>query len=152
MTKRSNAVYIISVAAELAGVHPQTLRIYERKGLIEPFRTPGGTRRYSDEDLERLGLIQELTAEGVNLEGVRRILELQTDNNRLRAQVDRLRRLLGEAQSRPGAEPARGSTVFQGNVGRRRHLPDIRREGPFGERAAITAHAVRLAVVARSLE
>ena len=64
MTRRSNAVYIISVAAELAGVHPQTLRIYERKGLIEPFRTPGGTRRYSDEDLERLGLIQELTAEG----------------------------------------------------------------------------------------
>jgi MerR family transcriptional regulator/heat shock protein HspR len=132
MTNRSNAVYIISVAAELAGVHPQTLRIYERKGLIEPFRTPGGTRRYSDEDLERLGLIQELTADGVNLEGVKRILELQEDNNRLRAQVDRLRRLLGEAQARTGADPERGSTVFQVNLGRRRNLPDIRREDPFG--------------------
>ncbi len=90
MTNKSNAVYIISVAAELSGMHPQTLRIYERKGLIEPYRTPGGTRRYSEEDLERLGLIQELTSVGVNLEGVRRILELQEDNRRLRAQVDRL--------------------------------------------------------------
>ncbi|MDJ0924247.1 MAG: helix-turn-helix transcriptional regulator [Acidimicrobiia bacterium] len=133
MTKRSNAVYIISVAAELAGVHPQTLRIYERKGLIEPFRTPGGTRRYSDEDLERLGLIQELTAEGVNLEGVRQILDLQSENNRLRAQVDRLRRLLGEAQSRTGADGPRGATVFEVNLGRRRNLPDIRREDPYGE-------------------
>ncbi len=131
MSKKRNAVYIISVAAELAGVHPQTLRIYERKGLIEPFRTPGGTRRYSEEDLERLGLIQELTAEGVNLEGVRRILELQEDNNRLRAQVERLRRLLGEAQARTTSEPQRGSTIFEVNVGRRRNLPDIRREGPF---------------------
>jgi MerR family transcriptional regulator/heat shock protein HspR len=132
MTKKSSAVYIISVAAELAGVHPQTLRIYERKGLIEPFRTPGGTRRYSDEDLERLGLIQELTADGVNLEGVRRILTLQAENNRLRAQVDRLRRLLGEAQSRAGADISRGASVFQVNVPRRRNLPDIRREGPLG--------------------
>jgi MerR family transcriptional regulator/heat shock protein HspR len=133
MTKRNSAVYIISVAAELAGVHPQTLRIYERKGLIEPFRTPGGTRRYSDEDLERLGLIQELTAEGVNLEGVRRILTLQADNNRLRAQVDRLRRLLGEAQSRTGADSQRGAPVFKVNVARRRNLPDIVRKGPFGQ-------------------
>lgn len=133
MTKRKSAVYIISVAAELAGVHPQTLRIYERKGLIEPFRTPGGTRRYSDEDLERLGLIQELTAKGVNLEGVRRILTLQADNNRLRAQVDRLRRLLGEAQSRTGADSQRGAPVFKVNVTRRRNLPDIVRKGPFGQ-------------------
>lgn len=132
MSKKSNAVYIISVAAELAGVHPQTLRIYERKGLIEPFRTPGGTRRYSEEDLERLGLIQELTADGVNLEGVRRILDLQIENDRLRAQVDRLRRLLGEAQSRAGADGPR-TTVFQVSVPRRRNLPDIRRDKPFPE-------------------
>ena len=132
MPEKSNAVYIISVAAELAGVHPQTLRIYERKGLIEPFRTPGGTRRYSDEDLEKLGLIQELTAEGVNLEGVRRILELQSENNRLRSQVDRLRRILAEAQSRTGADAPRTS-VFQVNVARRRNLPDIRRDTPDGE-------------------
>lgn len=127
---KNNAVYIISVAAELAGVHPQTLRIYERKGLIEPFRTPGGTRRYSDEDLERLGLIQELTAEGVNLEGVRRILELQSDNNRLRGQVDRLRRLLGEAQSRTGAD-MQPTQTFRVNVASRRNLPDIVRDSPF---------------------
>lgn len=128
MERRTEAVYIISVAAELAGVHPQTLRIYERKGLIEPFRTPGGTRRYSDEDLARLGLIQELTAAGVNLEGVRRILALQNDNNRLRAQVDRLRRLLGEAEVRyAGAPPA--STGMR--PGSRRNLPDIVRGFPF---------------------
>lgn len=133
MNERTNAVYIISVAAELAGVHPQTLRIYERKGLIEPFRTPGGTRRYSDEDLERLGLIQELTAEGVNLQGVRRILSLQMETNKLRSQVDRLRRLLGEAQARTSAEPPRGASVFEVNIARRRNLPDIRRPGPFGD-------------------
>lgn len=131
MAKRQNAVYIISVAAELAGVHPQTLRIYERKGLIEPYRTPGGTRRYSDEDLERLGLIQELTSAGVNLEGVRRILELQRDNDRLRSQVARLRRLLGEAEARYGG----AATATPRVVGRvqvtRRNLPDIRRETPF---------------------
>lgn len=132
MSDKNTAVYIISVAAELAGVHPQTLRIYERKGLIEPFRTPGGTRRYSDDDLERLGTIQELTTDGVNLEGVKRILELQADNTRLRAQVDRLRRLLGEAQARTGAEGRRRSTVYEVNVSRRRNLPDIRRETPFG--------------------
>lgn len=133
MTKRNDAVYIISVAAELAGVHPQTLRIYERKGLIEPFRTPGGTRRYSDEDLERLGLIQELTADGVNLEGVKRILDLQAENTRLRGQVDRLRRLLGEAQSRTGADLPASARTYTVNVTRRRNLPDIIRKMPFGE-------------------
>lgn len=130
MPSGNEAVYIISVAAELAGVHPQTLRIYERKGLIEPYRTPGGTRRYSDEDLERLGLIQELTSAGVNLEGVRRILELQVDNDRLRSQVERLRRLLGEAEARYAG--ATGTTVLGGST--RRNLPDIRRQSPFGDR------------------
>lgn len=129
MAKSTEAVYIISVAAELAGVHPQTLRIYERKGLIEPFRTPGGTRRYSDEDLTRLGLIQELTSAGVNLEGVRRILQLQIENDRLRAQVDRLRRLLGEAEARYAGAPSssRGINPQRG----RRNLPDIVRGFPF---------------------
>ncbi|MCB0973944.1 MAG: helix-turn-helix transcriptional regulator [Actinobacteria bacterium] len=73
------AVYVISVAAELAGVHPQTLRIYERRGLIEPARTKGGSRRYSDHDLAQLRSIQELTAEGVSLEGVRRFIEMQRE-------------------------------------------------------------------------
>ena len=135
MSKREEAVYIISVAAELAGMHPQTLRIYERKGLIEPYRTPGGTRRYSDEDIARLGLIQELTSAGVNLEGVRRIMALEAENVRLRAQVERLRRLLGESEARyQGHAPGQRSIVRSVQVRRRRNLPDVRRQGPFGDR------------------
>ena len=91
MSESTRAVFVISVAAELAGMHPQTLRIYERKGLIDPFRTPGGTRRYSQEDIERLQLIQDLTSQGLNLEGVRRVLALQEENKRLKRKVDKLR-------------------------------------------------------------
>src|ERR1700728_4219189 len=91
------AVYVISVAAELAGVHPQTLRIYERKGLLDPTRTPGGSRRFSDMDLARLRRIQELTATGLILEGVRRILELETEILRLHAQLDQVRQEAKEA-------------------------------------------------------
>ena len=82
------AVYVISVAAELAGMHPQTLRIYERKGLVEPARTKGGSRRYSDGDIEQLERIQQLTGEGLNLEGVRRIMELEAVVERLRSELD----------------------------------------------------------------
>ncbi len=85
--RRLRAVYVISVAAELAGVHPQTRRIYERKGLLDPARTGGGSRRYSDVDIERLRRIQDLTAAGVNLEGVRRIIELQDEVARLRREL-----------------------------------------------------------------
>ena len=84
----TRAVYIISVAAELAGVHPQTLRIYERKGLVDPARTAGGSRRYSEDDIEQLRRIQELTNEGLNLAGVQRVLELEAEIARLRAQLD----------------------------------------------------------------
>lgn len=84
---RTKAVYVISVAAELAGVHPQTLRIYERKGLVEPERTPGGSRRYSDDDLTLLRRIQQLTDEGLNLAGVKRVLELETEIARLEADL-----------------------------------------------------------------
>ena len=90
------AVYVISVAAELAGVHPQTLRIYERKGLVDPARTQGGSRRYSDADIALLRRIQELTAEGLNLAGVQRVLALEHDNERLRAELASTRR---EAQA-----------------------------------------------------
>lgn len=83
------ALYVISVAAELAGVHPQTLRIYERKGLLEPARTKGGSRRYSDADLARLRRIAELTEAGVNLEGVRRILDLEAEHAAAQAQLER---------------------------------------------------------------
>jgi MerR family transcriptional regulator/heat shock protein HspR len=91
------AVYVISVAAELAGLHPQTLRIYERKGLVDPARTGGGSRRYSDADIAQLRRIQELTAEGLNLVGVQRVLALE-------AELAELRRLLDAA--RVGAEAA----------------------------------------------
>jgi MerR family transcriptional regulator/heat shock protein HspR len=91
MSETRRAVFVISVAAELAGMHPQTLRIYERKGLLEPYRTPGGTRRYSQEDIERLQLIQELTSQGLNLEGVRRVIALQEENRSLKRKVDKLR-------------------------------------------------------------
>ena len=82
------AVFVISVAAELAGMHPQTLRIYERKGLIEPFRTSGGTRRYSQEDIDRLNQIQELTDQGLNLEGVKQVIEYQDKIARLERQKE----------------------------------------------------------------
>ncbi len=75
--RKTEAVYVISVAAELAGVHPQTLRIYERRGLLEPARTAGGSRRYSDADITLLRKIQELTNDGLNLAGVQRVLALE---------------------------------------------------------------------------
>ncbi len=91
MRSRAQAVYVISVAAELAGVHPQTLRIYERKGLLAPARTQGGNRRYSDDDIDRLRRISELASEGMNLAGIRRVMELEAEVSRLRAEVDRAR-------------------------------------------------------------
>ena len=90
-TSRDRALYIISVAAELAGVHPQTLRIYERKGLIEPSRTEGRSRRYSDRDIALLQRIQELTNEGVSLVGVRKVLELEAELDDARVRIDELR-------------------------------------------------------------
>ncbi|MFA5565086.1 MAG: helix-turn-helix transcriptional regulator [Acidimicrobiia bacterium] len=91
------AVYVISVAAELAGVHPQTLRIYERKGLVEPARTDGGNRRYSDADVRLLRRIQALTNDGLNLEGVKRVLEMEAEMDRLRAELVALQRQAEEA-------------------------------------------------------
>jgi MerR family transcriptional regulator/heat shock protein HspR len=89
---------MISVAASLVGMHPQTLRIYEAKGLVRPGRTPGGTRLYSDSDLERLQTIQRLTTElGLNLAGVQRVLALEDELGRLRSRLDRLEREMGEA-------------------------------------------------------
>ncbi len=95
---RERALYIISVAAELAGVHPQTLRIYERKGLIEPQRTVGRSRRYSDRDIAVLLRIQELTNEGVSLAGVRKILELELEVAQLETEVARIRAELEQAR------------------------------------------------------
>ena len=87
--------YMISVAADLVGMHPQTLRIYETKGLVRPARTPGGTRLYSDADLERLKLIQRLTTElGLNLAGVEHVLRLEDELRRLQARMERMEREL----------------------------------------------------------
>jgi MerR family transcriptional regulator/heat shock protein HspR len=86
---------MISVAADLVGMHPQTLRLYEARGLVRPGRTPGGTRLYSDADVERLRLVQRLTTElGLNLAGVEHVLRLQDELNRTRARMDRLEREL----------------------------------------------------------
>lgn len=87
--------YMISVAAELVGMHPQTLRLYEAKGLVQPARTPGGTRLYSDENVKRLQLIQRLTTElGLNLAGVEQVLRLEDELRRARGRLDRLEREL----------------------------------------------------------
>jgi MerR family transcriptional regulator/heat shock protein HspR len=99
-TRADRAVYVISVAAELAGIHPQTLRVYERKGLLDPARTSGGSRRFSERDLARLRHIQDLTASGVNLEGVRRILALETEVLRLHTELERTRDEAREAIAR----------------------------------------------------
>jgi MerR family transcriptional regulator/heat shock protein HspR len=98
-------VYAISVAAELVGMGPQTLRLYEERGLLEPARSAGGTRRYSGEDLERLRRIADLLGTGLNLTGVAMVIDLQDRNARLRADLD--------ARGRPGTDRARrqsGST------------------------------------------
>jgi MerR family transcriptional regulator/heat shock protein HspR len=92
------AIYIISVAAELAGVHPQTLRVYERKGLLQPQRTQGNTRRYSERDIDLLRKIQQLTQEGINLAGVIRIMELERELERAQARYAHLVEELSRAQ------------------------------------------------------
>jgi MerR family transcriptional regulator/heat shock protein HspR len=94
-------LFSISVAAELAGLHPQTLRIYEREGLIDPLRSAGGTRRYSRRDIDRLQDICALTADGLNLAGIRRVLELQEETSRLQAELAALRERAG-GNGKPG--------------------------------------------------
>jgi MerR family transcriptional regulator/heat shock protein HspR len=95
MTEQERPRYMISVAAELVGMHPQTLRIYESKGLVRPRRTPGNTRLYSEGDLERLRLIQRLTTElGLNLAGVETVIRLEDELAKARARLDRLEREL----------------------------------------------------------
>lgn len=101
MSQRSHhsAVYVISVAAELAGMHPQTLRIYERRGLVQPARTEGGNRRYSDADIELLSRISELAEQGLNLEGIRRVMELEGEVAQLRAELRDAQSAARNAQS-----------------------------------------------------
>jgi len=129
------AVYVISVAAQLAGMHPQTLRIYERRGLLQPARTQGGNRRYSDIDIARLRRIAELTAEGMNVEGIRRVMYLEAEVRRLRDEVDQLRLLAAQAinaaernessGTRGALMPLRQSVAVFGQIN-----PLLRRERP----------------------
>jgi len=128
MAKRAEpprAVYVISVAAELAGLHPQTLRIYERKGLVDPARTGGGSRRYSDADIEQLRRIQELTSDGLNLAGVQKVLALEAQLDALRTELSAVRSGADEAveethrQYRRDLVPLRQNVVvFQRHQGR----------------------------------
>ena len=111
MRSREHAVYVISVAAELAGMHPQTLRIYERRGLVQPARTQGGNRRYSDIDIERLHHISELAAEGMNLEGIRRVMVLELEVARLRGENEDLRAVAAGALAEAGRRAPRRDLV-----------------------------------------
>jgi MerR family transcriptional regulator/heat shock protein HspR len=126
MKPPTRAVYVISVAAELAGMHPQTLRIYERRGLLEPSRTAGGSRRYSDADIARLQRIADLAAEGMNLAGIRRVMELETENARLHGEIDALRQTaaatLAELSRR---EPRRDLVPLRQQVALFGKLPSI---------------------------
>ncbi|MDR2957071.1 MAG: helix-turn-helix transcriptional regulator [Coriobacteriales bacterium] len=107
MNDRNRPLFMISVAAELSGLHPQTLRIYETKGLVTPQRSSGNTRLYSQSDIDRLELVGQLTSEGINLAGVLRIIDLQRrvdeqdeDNERLRRQLNKLEKLVHEYEIR----------------------------------------------------
>ena len=139
------AVYVVSVAAELAGMHPQTLRQYDRLGLVSPARTRGRGRRYSHRDVERLRRIQSLSQEGINLEGIRRILaletrveELETDNARMRSREAVVQRIFAAAAD------GEVQVVAPGRQGRG---PAERRPEPGGGRAASTARTASTALV-----
>ena len=116
MSQQANehAIYVISVAAQRAGMHPQTLRIYERRGLLHPARTQGGNRRYSELDIARLRRIAELTAEGMNVEGIRRVMYLEAVVIRLRNEVDQLRLLATQAIN--AVQGRIGNTSSQANI------------------------------------
>jgi MerR family transcriptional regulator, heat shock protein HspR len=112
--ERTRGVYMISVAAELAGMHPQTLRIYEARGLITPKRSPKNTRLYSQDDVERLKRIQELTSElGMNLAGVERVFELEEEIDRMRRRMRNIERQAERVQAELAAEIERVRRSFK---------------------------------------
>jgi MerR family transcriptional regulator/heat shock protein HspR len=124
--------YMISVAAELVGMHPQTLRIYEAKGLVRPKRTPGNTRLYSEADLERLRLIQKLTSElGLNLAGVETVIRLEDEMKRLRARLKRVEREMREEIRNVHRQYKREIVLYR-NPGET--LPE--RKGPWTSRSS----------------
>jgi MerR family transcriptional regulator/heat shock protein HspR len=116
MTEDQRPRYMISVAAELVGMHPQTLRIYEAKGLLRPRRTPGGTRLYSEADLERLRLIQRLTTQlGLNLAGVETVLRLEDELDRMRARLDRMEREMRDRIRKVERQYKREIVLYRGD-------------------------------------
>jgi MerR family transcriptional regulator/heat shock protein HspR len=115
-------IYMISVAADLVGMHPQTLRLYENKGLVRPQRTPGGTRLYSEQDVERLRIIQRLTTElGLNLAGVELVLRLEDELRKAHDQIERLQRRLREDVQKVHKEYRRDLVLY-----REERLPERR--------------------------
>ncbi len=139
--RSARAVYVISVAAQLAGMHPQTLRVYERKGLVDPARTEGGSRRYSEADIAQLQRIQDLTSAGVNIEGVRRIVSLESEVNLLRSQLaeakaelESLRREasqeLESARRQAVEEVQRTHRQYRRDLVPVRNLPDLYNRAP----------------------
>jgi MerR family transcriptional regulator/heat shock protein HspR len=115
--ERGRGVFMISVAAELADMHPQTLRMYEARGLIEPKRSPKGTRLYSQEDVERLRRIQEMTSElGLNLAGVERVLELEEELERATRRLEQLERRSAEMRAEMEAEIERVRKSFKAEL------------------------------------
>jgi MerR family transcriptional regulator/heat shock protein HspR len=116
MTEDQRPRYMISIAAQLVGMHPQTLRIYEAKGLVRPRRTPGNTRLYSEADLERLRLIQRLTTElGLNLAGVETVLRLEDELDRMRARLDRMEREMRERIRKVERQYKREVVLYRGD-------------------------------------
>ncbi len=123
---RSHPRYMISVAADLVGMHPQTLRMYEQKGLVRPKRTPGNTRLYSERDLERLRLIQKLTTDlGLNLAGVELVLRLEDELRKAHYRIERLQRELREEVQKVHRQYRRDLVLYSGAAGETR-LPTKR--------------------------
>lgn len=136
-SSRDRGVYMISVAAELAGMHPQTLRIYEQRGLVKPKRSPGRTRLYSEEDVERLRRIQQLTSElGMNLAGVERVFELEAELGRLRDRMAKVERAAESMRRELEAEIERVRQSFKAEI--------VRYEPPG--QALVPARAVRIRI------
>lgn len=130
LPRSARGVYGISVTSELSGIAPQTLRLYERRGLLTPSRTDGGVRRYSDDDLRRLKRISELVGQGVNLAGISRILELENRNSQL--EFDNTQLQSDNAQLKAGRKRMSGATA--GKTGRRSSDHGGRRKDPAGRR------------------
>jgi MerR family transcriptional regulator/heat shock protein HspR len=139
--RQAQGLYMISVAASLAGVHPQTLRIYEQRRLIQPTRTPKGTRLYSDENVETLRRIQELTDEGMNLAGVERVFDLEAQLARMRRRIASLERQLDQTRAEALAEIERVRRANRAEIVRYQppqptRIPVTRREDPEEEATA----------------